>query len=157
MKSQILILSLATTLTLLTTAASAQQTANCDFQSKSSISTHNLDANTANTKSTIKNVSGSAEISLARYLKRIGAKMYGAFWCPYCTRQKELFGKKAFASIKYIECDPRGVNPRTQLCNQAGVRSYPTWEIKGRLYTGMYSLEALADISGYQGKRNFRY
>ncbi|MFM7713642.1 MAG: hypothetical protein ACKO7A_13315, partial [Microcystis sp.] len=40
-------------------------------------------------------VSGEAEIALAKHLKAIGAKEYGAFWCPHCYDQKQLFGKEA--------------------------------------------------------------
>ncbi|MEH1779548.1 hypothetical protein [Nostoc sp.] len=157
MKTKIWLLSLAATLTLFTTAAKAQQPEIPHSESKISLSTSNLDLIAANTKSAIKNTSGKAEIALARYLKKIKAKFYGAFWCPYCARQKELFGKAAFTNIKYIECDPRGENPRPRLCQQASVRSYPTWEINGRLYTGVYSLNDLANISGYRGQRNFKY
>jgi glutaredoxin len=98
----------------------------------------------------------SAEMALAEHLKQRGAKMYGAYWCPYCTRQKELFGAEAFRQITYIECDPRGQNPQPDLCRRAGVNGFPTWEINGQKYPGMRTLEQLADISGYKGARNFR-
>ena len=80
--------------------------------------------------------------------------MYGAYWCPYCSRQKEMFGQ-AFNQINEIECDPKGKNPQPNLCKSAGIRSFPTWEIKGQLYPGMLSLEELAELSGYEGSRNF--
>ncbi len=119
--------------------------------------TINLDLDVNYTKSSVKNTSGASEVALAKHLKKIGAKMYGAFWCPYCTKQKELFGKQAFASITYIECDPRGTNPHPDLCRKAGVRGYPQWVIKGRTYTGLQSLNDLANFSGYRGSRNFKY
>ncbi|NEO22297.1 MAG: hypothetical protein F6K57_24065, partial [Moorea sp. SIO4A5] len=31
--------------------------------------------------------------SLSDHLNKIGAKMYGAYWCPYCTKQKQMFGE----------------------------------------------------------------
>ena len=36
--------------------------------------------------------SGESEIALTQHLKQVGAKMYGAFWCPHCQEQKQLFG-----------------------------------------------------------------
>ncbi len=95
----------------------------------------------------------SSEVALANHLKQSGAKMYGTFWCPYCNKQKELFGKQAFSQINYIECDPNGQNPRLDLCQKANVNSFPTWEINNQLYPGMQSLQDLAQISGYQGDR----
>lgn len=29
-------------------------------------------------------------LSLARHLRSIGAKMYGAFWCSHCVEQKQV-------------------------------------------------------------------
>ena len=87
---------------------------------------------------------------LAAHLKKINAKMYGAYWCPACTKQKELFGN-AFKSVQYIECDARGTNPKPELCKQANIRAYPTWEINGKKYEGVFPLSALAQLSGYQG------
>jgi glutaredoxin len=103
----------------------------------------------------VKTTFESAKIGLAKHLRRQKAKMYGAYWCPYCTRQKQLFGSQAFNLIRYIECDPRGQNAKPDLCRQANVRGYPTWEINGQQYRGMRSLSDLANISGYRGSRNF--
>ncbi|MBZ8181219.1 vitamin K epoxide reductase family protein [Oscillatoria salina] len=105
----------------------------------------------------ITTTSGEAEIALANYLTEIGVKNYGAFWCPHCYEQKQLFGKKAFAEIDYIECDPRGVNPQQEVCQATGIKSYPTWEIKGQLYPGVKTLDELAELSDYQGTKNFKY
>ena len=102
--------------------------------------------------------SGPAELALARHLREIGAKEYGAYWCPHCHDQKMLFGKEAGAIIDYVECDPKGQNSRAQLCQAAAanVKGFPTWEIKGQFYSGTQSLEKLADLSGYTGPRNFQ-
>ncbi|HIK28779.1 MAG: hypothetical protein N3E45_12750 [Oscillatoriaceae bacterium SKW80] len=107
-------------------------------------------------ESNISSKSESAEIALARHLKSKGAKMYGAFWCRHCQMQKQLFGEEAFAIIDYIECDARGENARPQLCKAARIQGYPTWEINGKLYPGMQTLEKLADLSGYKGARQFK-
>jgi|GEM_PF-2124541 len=105
----------------------------------------------------ISNTSGSAEMALAMHLRKKGVKMYGAFWCGFCSRQKELFGQQAFPKLRYIECDPRGTNPNRQACSQAGVTGFPTWTFpNGQKFAGMRSLDALANISGYTGPRNFK-
>eukprot|EP00899_Mesostigma_viride_P001878 jgi/Mesvir1/11691/Mv00083-RA.1 len=33
-------------------------------------------------------------VGLAKHLREIGAKMYGAFWCSHCAEQKEVGGQK---------------------------------------------------------------
>ncbi|MEM9213647.1 MAG: vitamin K epoxide reductase family protein [Cyanobacteria bacterium P01_F01_bin.150] len=99
--------------------------------------------------------SGDAEIELAKHLTAIGAKKYGAWWCPHCHAQQTLFGKQAFEYLTYVECDEAGVEPDPQACRAAGVQSYPTWEINGETYAGVQSLEALSTVSGYSGPQNF--
>ncbi|MGK7872489.1 MAG: vitamin K epoxide reductase family protein [Xenococcaceae cyanobacterium] len=105
----------------------------------------------------ITTTSGEAEIALAKHLKQIGAKKYGAYTCPHCYTQKQLFGKEAFSEIDYIECNPDGKNAQPQVCIDAGIRAFPTWEINGEFYQGTQSLENLAKLSGYQGSMNFKY
>lgn len=104
----------------------------------------------------VQNASGPAEVALAQHLTDIGAKMYGAYWCPHCHDQKELFGQTATAEIPYIECAPDGRNPQTALCQSVEeVRGYPTWEINGEFLPGAQSLETLANASGYTGPMDF--
>lgn len=101
-------------------------------------------------------VKNQAAASLARHLKQIKARMYGAFWCPYCQRQMDLFGRDVFTQhVQYIECDPRGQGAQPKLCKDAKITGFPTWEINGKRYQGMQSLEELAKLSGYRGPRNF--
>ncbi len=86
---------------------------------------------------------------LAAHLRQIGGTMYGAYWCPHCQEQKELFGS-AFEQVPYVECSPNGPGtPQAPECTEAGITSYPTWIINGRTYVGLRSLEALAAASGY--------
>jgi hypothetical protein len=59
----------------------------------------------------IMTTSGASELALVKHLNKKGVRMHGAFWCGACSRQKILFGKEAFAKLKYVECDPRGINP----------------------------------------------
>lgn len=99
--------------------------------------------------------SGTSEIALAKHLSAIGAKKYGAWWCPHCHAQQTLFGKQAFEHVTYVECDEEGINPQPNACRAAGVQSYPTWEINGEIYAGVQSLQSLAAASDYTGPQEF--
>jgi uncharacterized membrane protein/glutaredoxin len=90
---------------------------------------------------------------LAQHLTATNAKMYGAYWCSHCENQKRKFGE-AQKLIPYIECDANGVNPQTALCQQKGIKGFPTWEINGKMLSGERSLDELANESGYTGARN---
>lgn len=100
--------------------------------------------------------SSAAEIALAQHLKQTKAKMYGAFTCPHCQNQKQLFGKEAASQLNYIECHPEGKNARLDLCQAARIQGFPTWEIKGRFYQGERSLEQLVELSGFRKAHNFQ-
>eukprot|EP00804_Cyclotella_cryptica_P012174 CCRYP_009854-RA/>CCRYP_009854-RA protein AED:0.21 eAED:0.21 QI:188/1/1/1/0/0/2/1115/217 len=65
---------------------------------------------------------------LAKYLQSSGAKMYGSFWCPHCSRQKELFGREAWKLIDYVECSPKGYRSKYATCIDQGIDGYPTWK-----------------------------
>lgn len=97
----------------------------------------------------------SANLALAQHLQQSGAKMYEAYWCNVCRWQEKQFGPEAYSYITAIECDPRGKNAQPELCRQAEIRAFPTWEINGQLYEGGMQLEQLANLSGYSGSRNF--
>ncbi len=105
--------------------------------------------------------SGPAEIALAKHLASKGIKEYGAFWCPHCFEQKQLFGKEAAAILKdqkvYVECDPQGTKPDPKACSAAGIKGFPTWIINGQQHSGTQTLEELAQLSGYKGPVNFKY
>lgn len=105
----------------------------------------------------ITTTSGQAEIDLAKHLTATGAKKYGAYWCPHCYEQKQLFGKEAFAEIDYLECAAEGKNPQVEACSAAGIKSFPTWEIDGKLYPGVKTLAELAELSKYEGNKDFKY
>lgn len=122
-------------------------------------------ASGGNTGPAVVNTSSPAEIELAKHLKQIGAKMYGAYWCPHCHDQKELFGKEAAAIYPYVECAPDGVNSKTAVCQEIAPKiekqtgqsfGFPTWEVNGQYLTGTQQLTDLATKSGYQGPRNFK-
>ena len=95
--------------------------------------------------------------ALAEHLTENGAVFYGAAWCVHCQEQKRLFGASA-SRLPYIECSPAGQSaPQSPSCNRAGVRSYPTWVINGRVIAGeVLSLAQLADATGFPGAANFK-
>ena len=73
--------------------------------------------------------------------------MYGAFWCPHCADQKEMFGD-AFDNITYIECDPKGEEANPELCLVKGIEGYPTWiRSDGERVSGTQTMEELAKFS----------
>jgi glutaredoxin len=78
--------------------------------------------------------------------------MYSAYWCPHCHEQKELFGKQATAKLTIIECAPDGRNSQTALCESKKIQGYPSWEINGKLDSGVKSLQELALRSGFKGQ-----
>ncbi|MGD1952773.1 MAG: vitamin K epoxide reductase family protein [Leptolyngbyaceae cyanobacterium] len=108
-----------------------------------------------NPPAAIQTSSGDSEIALAKHLTAIGAKKYGAWWCPHCHSQQTLFGEPAFEHVTYVECDEEGIDPQPNACRAAGVQSYPTWEINGETYAGVQSLQSLAAASGYTGPQDF--
>ncbi|MDJ1184461.1 vitamin K epoxide reductase family protein [Roseofilum casamattae] len=100
--------------------------------------------------------SGAAELALVDYFNQVGVKKYGAYWCPHCDEQKQLFGKEASDRLTYIECAADGVDAQVETCRAAGIQSFPSWEINGQIYAGTKSLNELADLSGYEGDRTFQ-
>ena len=90
-------------------------------------------------------------IALAEHLSSTGAVMYSAYWCPHCHEQKELFGKDATAKLKVVECAPDGRNSQKALCDSKKIEGFPTWEINGKLDSGVKPLAKLAELSGFKG------
>ncbi len=96
------------------------------------------------------NVSAEPSIydSFAKCTSDSGAVMYGAYWCPHCENQKEIFGS-SFKYVNYIECDPRGNNAKPELCEQAEIQGYPTWIFSnGEKRSGEMPLRTLASLTG---------
>lgn len=101
--------------------------------------------------------SGPAEVQLAEHLAASGAAMYGAWWCPHCHDQKQLFGQAAAKVIPYVECAADGQNPQTEVCQaKPEVTGFPTWEVNGQFYGGTQALGTLAEASGYAGPQDFQ-
>jgi hypothetical protein len=81
--------------------------------------------------------------AFAQCTKTRGARMYGAYWCPHCQEQEELFGS-AFQYVNYVECGVKGdVKKQSEACKLAEVKHYPTWEF--------------ADRSRIEGKQSFQF
>ncbi|KAM3362957.1 thiol-disulfide oxidoreductase LTO1 [Capsicum galapagoense] len=94
-------------------------------------------------------------ISLAKHLRSIGAKMYGAFWCSHCQEQKQMFGRDAAELLDYVECFPDGFKKGTSMvkaCQEAKLEGFPTWVINGEVVSGEKQLSELAILSGFNMK-----
>ena len=89
-------------------------------------------------------------IELTQHLKAIGARFYGAWTCPACFRQMNLFGKQAGSAVPYVECrKPKQLPEQADSCKAAGIRAYPTWVLPDdSRKVGVQSLDALSSWSG---------
>jgi hypothetical protein len=91
---------------------------------------------------------------LATCLGSKGVKMYGAFWCPHCNEQKKMFGS-SFSKIQYIECSTPDGKGQLQVCKDAGIDGYPTWEFpNGIRASGELKPQDLAEKAGCQYSEN---
>lgn len=99
----------------------------------------------------------SRKVLLAKHLTAQGARMYGAYWCPHCTMQKNMFGA-AFKFVTNVDCDPKAPkDSNPALCARKNIRQYPTWEINGNIYSGAKSISELEYLSGFKKKyKQFR-
>lgn len=83
----------------------------------------------------------------AQCLTENGAKMYGAWWCPHCQNQKDLF-EGAFRYVEYVECSPGGSKTSSQECIDDGIKGFPTWTFAdGSIAEGEQSLQRLSEIT----------
>jgi hypothetical protein len=51
-----------------------------------------------------------------------------------------------------VECDPKGIDPRPDLCQSVGVKAFPTWTINSERREGVLTLDQLADMSHFRYK-----
>lgn len=80
----------------------------------------------------------------AQCLTEKNVTMYGTFWCPHCKDQKKAFGS-SFQYINYIECSTPDGNAQLQICKDAKIDGYPTWEFAdGTRRSGFVPLVDLA-------------
>src|SRR5882672_10036875 len=87
---------------------------------------------------------GSRLDTFAKCLAAKQAKMYGAYWCPHCTEQKEMF-ESSFQFLPYVECGVPGSRDQAPACKDAGIKHFPTWQFaNGERVEGTQPLPALA-------------
>ena len=104
------------------------------------------------TPPSIKGASSPEQIALAEHLAKKGAKFYGAYWCSFCRRQREMFGAGGVRALPYVECARDGF--QGQQCPPQ-VTGYPAWEIGGKFYGGMRTLQDLQTLSGFDPSVKF--
>lgn len=86
--------------------------------------------------------------AFARCLATKQATMYGAYWCPHCADQKEMF-RSSFEYVPYVECGVRGSRDEAPVCKDAGVKHFPTWQFAdGERREGTQTLQALGSKTG---------
>ncbi len=95
------------------------------------------------------------KVALAEHLTANGAVMYSAYWCPHCHDQKQEFGQEAAKKLTVIECAADGQNSQRALCESKKIEGFPTWEINGKLDSGVKPLDVLARLSGFKGGTDF--
>ena len=80
--------------------------------------------------------------SFAECLAEKGVILFINEGCPYCAKQKEIFGN----SVQYLDivkCEEYGGT-----CSENKIDRVPTWLINGEKYVGVQTLESLSEISG---------
>ena len=89
-------------------------------------------------------------LRLAEQLNTVGARFFGAHWCPACKEQMKLFGKQAGANLNYVECGlPDKYPDQLRHCRDENIRSIPTWTRPGSTrLQGVQSINTLERWSG---------
>lgn len=87
---------------------------------------------------------------LTDQLNAVGAKFFGAHWCPACKEQMRLFGKQAGGRLNYVECGlPDKYPDQVSQCRDARIQSIPTWTRPGATrLEGVQSIDTLERWSG---------
>ena len=113
-------------------------------------------SNTSEKISPVVTTSSSLQkIQFAKFLSDNDIKMFSAYWCPHCHDQKQLFGKKAVKELTIVECAKDGKDNQYELCREKEIQGFPSWEIKGEIFSGVKDLNDLAIITGYDGDTKF--
>ena len=89
-------------------------------------------------------------MQLANQLNQVGARFFGAHWCPACKEQMKLFGKQAGRHLNYVECGlPDKYPDQVNQCRDENIRSIPTWTRPGSArLEGVQSINTLERWSG---------
>src|ERR1700738_1091302 len=84
----------------------------------------------------------------AKCLDAKQATMYGAYWCPHCADQKEMF-ESSFQYVRYVECGVPGSRDEAPVCKDAGIKHFPTWQFAdGERQEGPLALQTLGAKTG---------
>ncbi len=82
-------------------------------------------------------------VAFAKAIKDSGAIFYGAYWCPHCLAQKELFADGA-KFLPYVEVTNAARQPN-QIAIDQDIEQYPTWVLAdGTRLVGEQTLATLA-------------
>ena len=111
--------------------------------------------NTEKVSPVITTSSSPQKVKFAKFLSEKNIKMYSAYWCPHCHDQKQLFGKQAVNELTVVECAQDGKDNQHELCREKQIEGFPSWEIKGEIYSGVKNLNDLAIMTEYKGDSNF--
>jgi hypothetical protein len=91
---------------------------------------------------------GSRFDTFAKCVASKQARMYGAYWCPHCLEQKEMF-ESSFQYVPYVECGVPGSRDEAAACKDAGIKHFPTWQFAdGERREGTQPLPALGAKTG---------
>lgn len=99
----------------------------------------------------ISRTSSTQAIRLAEFLKTKDTTVFTAYWCPHCARQRELFGREAWAILRNVECSPGGYQANPAICLKNQVDGYPTWKIGKQVIGGERDLADIAKAVGFVG------
>ena len=76
-------------------------------------------------------------------------EMQGSCICSHdCTCKSDVC-KEAVSQLTIIECAVDGQNNKAELCKQKEITGYPSWEINGKIISGIQSLKELALRSNF--------
>ena len=79
---------------------------------------------------------------LAKCLTENNVKMYTSTNCPACLTQEKMFGD-ATEFLDIVNCD---TDDDKQECEDMAIKATPTWIVNNIKYTGVLSLEGLAEL-----------
>lgn len=85
--------------------------------------------------------------AFAQCLTDRGATFYGAWWCPHCKEQKDLFGSST-RYLNYVECSAPDGNTQYPVCSNLGIQGYPTWIFSDGSRGDQMTLEELSQRTG---------
>ena len=96
---------------------------------------------------------GFPRLDAARARAFIGVSFFivlSGFSTHIACAQRALFGAEAVVELPYLECASDGYQSAEATCRaKRELEAYPTWEIKGKLFSGLQPLDRLAELSDF--------